>query len=378
MGHILTCVLLFVFRTDKVNADLKRSEELNNVQNHQALTRPEIQNNERNREPVRQPSLSRSDGKQKEAEKHRDHYTLQRDGERYLVKKDGVSYMLQKDGEKYILHKDGEQFLLRKNGEKYSLQKDEQCSVHRDVHKYGTLKAEEKLTVTPTEDQYAPVKDGHKLLPMKDAETFGVHTRPTHLKDGQKYVPVKEVRRQLSLRETDRSCMFGHNKYGTIHMVDKYGTVKEVKKYSTLREGGRYATLRDMDNYATFRDVDKYGFHRDRSAERAKISIKLQPVQAAAITAAVSASQQSQSKVVPLNGSVSEAGDQTDGSSSRLHFQTAAPTADTAPESDHSLSRSKSTQPLEHSGRSHRGRGDDDTIRLDLVCAFWEFIFDSV
>lgn len=329
---------------DKVNADTKTSEELNNQHNQRALTCPEIQNNQRNRDPARLPSCHR--GEERHGDRQPDCYTLHRDGDSLLVKKDGVSYMLQKDGDKYILHKDGEQFLLRKNGEKYSLQKDEPCAIHKN----STVKNHTR-TGSAAEDAYSQVKDGPKLLPVKDTPAYATHTLPAQHTEGHRYVPVKEVRRQLSLRETDRSTMFSNNKYGTIHVVDRYGTLKEVKKYATLRDGDRYATLRD---------VDMYGMHRDSSADRAKLSIQLQPTQTAAIAAAVSASRNNQS----INGS-SDAVDQPDGSSRLLH--TPAPPTDTVPALTlprTGLSRTHSMPPMEPWARPYRAKPDADTTSI--------------
>uniref|UniRef100_A0A3Q1CJN9 PH domain-containing protein n=1 Tax=Amphiprion ocellaris TaxID=80972 RepID=A0A3Q1CJN9_AMPOC len=373
-------------RLDKLKVDQRTPQELNNLLNHRVLTQPEIQNNERNREPVRQHSLSRADNKRQKEEKHnnqreREYYTLQRDGERYSLKKDGVSYMLQRDGEKYLLHKDGEKYLLRKDGEKYSLQKDgEVYAIHRDLEKYAVQKVDDKHTVPLTEEKYAPSKDGEKYLLTKDGEKYAlqkVGDRHTLQKEEQKYVPQKEVKRQLSLKETERygTMRVTENKYGTIHVVDKYGTLKEVKKYCTLREGNKYATLRDAEKYATVCDGDKYGFQRDPSTERSltKISsIKLQPAQAAAIAAAVSASRQSQAnfttqKPVQVNGSgsgpVEQRGDcspaEVDSSMTRVPVKSPDPVQ----EPGTGLSRTNSMQQLEHWVRTHRTRGLDDDTR---------------
>ncbi|XP_041820024.1 pleckstrin homology domain-containing family A member 5-like isoform X3 [Chelmon rostratus] len=372
-------------RLDKLKVDQRTPQELNNLLNHRALTRPEIQNNERNREPVRQHSLSRADDKrQKDVEKHNgqrecEYYTLQRDGERFSLKKDGMSYTVQKDGERYSLHKDGEKYLLRKDREKSFLQKDgEVCAIHKDLEKYTVQKVDEKYTVMQTEDKYAPSKDGEKYLLMKDGEKYAlqkVGDRHTLQKDGQKYVPQKEVKRQPSLKETDRYNTIREtgNKYGTIQVVDKYGTMKEVKKYSTLREGDKYATLGDVEKYATVRGRDKYAFQRDPSAERAlnKISsIKLQPAQAAAITAAVSASRQGQSNLnvqKQVNGSGSRLGEQTvDCSPPEVDISLAdGPGKPPAPVQDQErgLSRTNSMQQLEHWVRTQRTRGLDDDTR---------------
>ncbi|XP_068573253.1 pleckstrin homology domain-containing family A member 5-like isoform X4 [Cebidichthys violaceus] len=374
-----------VRRLDKLKVDQRTPQELNNLLNHRVLTRPEIQNNERNREPVRQHSLSRVDDKrQKDPEKHgqreREYYTLQRDGERYSLKKDGVRYMLQTDGERYLLHNDGEKYMLRKDGEKSLLQKDgEVYAIHKDLEKYAVQNVDGKCSVAPTEDKYAPTKDGEKYLLKKDGEKYALQKigeRHTLQKEGQKYVPQKEVRRQLSLKETERYGIMREmdNKYGTIQVVDKYGTLKAVKKYSTLREGDKYATLRDAGKYATVRG-EKYGFQRDPSAERSltKInSIKLQPAQAAAIAAAVSASRQGQANLnvqIPaqVNGSGSAVGEQTgecspgEMDSSQALGPGKSPASVQEPE--RGLSRTNSMQQLEHWVRTHRTRGQDDDSR---------------
>ncbi|XP_078099331.1 pleckstrin homology domain-containing family A member 5 isoform X3 [Sander vitreus] len=367
-----------VRRLDKLKVDQRTSQELNNFLNHRALTRPEIQNNERNREPVRQHSLSRVDDKrQKDLAKHncqREYYTLQRDGEKYSLKKDGVSYMLQKDGEGYMLRKDGEKSSLQKDGEV--------CALHRDLEKHAVQNKDEKCTVTPTEEKYAPSKDGEKYLLAKDGEKYALQKigdRHTLQKDGPKYVPQKQVKRQLSLKETERYGVMREmeNKYGTIQVLDRYGTLKEVRKYSTLREGDKYATLRDAGKYATIRGGDRYGFQRDPSAERSltKISsIKLQPAQAAAIAAAVSASRQGQASLIvqhpaQVNGSGSTAApaEQTgDCSPAEVDSSLAmGPGKSPAPvqEPEKGLSRTNSMQQLEHWVRTHRTRGQDDDTR---------------
>ncbi|XP_029016169.1 pleckstrin homology domain-containing family A member 5-like isoform X5 [Betta splendens] len=359
-----------VRRLDKLKVDQRTPQELNNLLNHRVLTKPEIQNNERNREPIRQHSLSRLDDKRKtNGQREREYYTLQREGERYSLKKDGVSYMLQKDGDKYLLHKDGEKYLLRKDGEKYSLQKDaEVLAIHRDLEQYALQKAEEKHTLTSTEEKYAPSKDGEKYLLTKDGEKYALQkVGDRHLlqKDGQKYVPQKEVKRALSLKETERyGAVREVDRYGTIQVVDKYGAVKEVKKYSTLREGSRYA--------------DRYSLHRDPSAERTLgriSSIKLQPAQAAAIAAAVSASRQGQAGLAvqkPAQLSVSSSGSgageptgdcgsvEVDSSLARVTVKSPAPVQ----EPDKGLSRTGSMQQLEHWVRAqNRTRGGDDDNR---------------
>ncbi|KAM6984773.1 pleckstrin homology domain-containing family A member 5 [Aplochiton taeniatus] len=402
-------------RLDKLKMDHLSPQEMKNVLNHRTLTRPEIQNNERNREPLRGHSLSRlDDRRQKDREKHNgqregERYTLQRDGDRYSLQKDGVSYTLQRDGERYLLHKDGERYALQKDGEKYSLHRDpEVYAIQKDLEKNAapTLgesytvaqKAGDNYTVTHTEEKYAPPKDGEKYLMTKDGEKYAlqkVGDRHTLHKEGQKYVLHKEVKRQLSLKETERYGMLreGEGKYGTLQKVDKYGTLQQVSKYSTLREGDRYGTLREGDKYATVRDGEKYGFQRDPSNERplTKInSIKLQPAQAAAIAAAVSASRQGQAglqKAPQVNGgSGAESGERTADSSPEDVVGTlgrAPGKAQAAPnqiqgqgqsqgqgqgqgqsqEPERGISRTNSMQQLEHWVRTQKTRGQDDDNR---------------
>ncbi|XP_008399451.1 pleckstrin homology domain-containing family A member 5 isoform X6 [Poecilia reticulata] len=363
-----------VKRLDKLNMDQQTPQQWNNLLNHTALTQPEIQNNERNREPVRQHSLSRADEKRlkdiekQNSQKEREYYTLQRDGEKYSLKKDGVSYMLQKDGDRYLLHKDGERYLLRKDGEKYSLQK--------DVENYAVQKVNNKYTVTPTEDKYGPSKDGEKFLLTKDGEKCAlqkVGDRHMFQKDGQIYVPQKEVKRQLLLKETERYSTMRDtgNKHGTIQIVDKYGNLKEVRKYSTLREGNKYAAVTNPEKYATIRAGEKYYFQRDPSSERPSNninSIKLQPAQAAAIAAAVTASRQNQANVnvqkpLQVNRPGEQPGDcgqiKAENTVARITLQSPAPVH----EPDFGIPSANSMQHLEPRVRVHRTRELDDDTR---------------
>ncbi|XP_076025296.1 pleckstrin homology domain-containing family A member 5-like isoform X2 [Genypterus blacodes] len=379
-------------RQNKLKPDHQTPQELNNLLNHRVLTRPEIQNNERNREPVHQRSISRTEAKwPKETEKHnnsqreqQEYYTLQKDGDRYSLKKDGVSYMLQKDGERYLLHKDGEKYLLRKDGEKYSLHKDvEVCGIHRDLEKYGVQKVEEKYAVTPTEEKQAPCKERERFLFGKEGEEQTLQRlgdRHTLQRDGQKYAQ-REVRRQLSLRETERYGVLREtdSRYGTLQVMDKYGTLREVRKYSTLRDGDKYATLREAGKYATLHDSDRYSFQREPSSERTltKISsIKLQPAQAAAIAAAVSASRQNQAnlsvqKAMQVNGSEPRTGEQHgERQPGELGGGPACSSVGGFPltpgqEGDRGLDlpRTKSIQHLEQRVRTHRSRGQEEDSR---------------
>uniref|UniRef100_A0A3Q2DM05 Pleckstrin homology domain containing, family A member 5 n=1 Tax=Cyprinodon variegatus TaxID=28743 RepID=A0A3Q2DM05_CYPVA len=365
--------LLPEHRLDKLNVDQQPPQQWNNLMNHAVRTQPELQNNERNREPVRQESLSRAD-RLKDAEKpnrqrEREYYTLQRDGEKYSLRKDGVSYMLQKDGERYVLHRDGERYLLRKDGEKYSL--------HKEVENYAVQKVNNRYTVTPTEEKYAPSKDGEKFLLTKDGERSAlqkVGDRHKLQDDGHSYVPQKEVKRQLSLRETERYGTWRDlgTKQSTVHMVDKYGNLKEVRKYSTLREGNRYAAVKDAEKYATIRAGERYGFQMNPSSERSvtKISsITLQPAQAAAIAAAVSASRHNQAGLstqnppqAPSSGSrpAEPPGDRGQSSTAAsLPLQAPAPVQ----EPDGGLAGSDRMQQLEARVRTQRSRELEDDTR---------------
>eukprot|EP00063_Salmo_salar_P033669 XP_014008504.1 PREDICTED: pleckstrin homology domain-containing family A member 5-like isoform X9 [Salmo salar] len=365
-------------RLDKLKVDRCCPQEVNNILNHnRVLTRPEIQNNERNLEP-RQPSITRSmdrtdgDRKHKDPEKHtlqreRERYTLQKDGERYSLQKDGVSYTLQRDGERYLLQKDGERYALQKDGERYSLQKDggERYSVPKDVQM----------------EKYAPQKDGEKYMLQKDGERYALQKegeRYTLQKDGQKYNLQKGVERQTSMTEKDRS-----DRYGTLDERQKYKTLREGSKCGTVRDGekhgtlDKYGTLREVDKYGTLREGNKYGFQRDGSAERplTKInSIKLQPAQAAAIAAAVTASRQVQvsQHMAPhqVNGSGERAGDHSPGEVVGTLGRGAGKAQDPpqnqthnqqAQEPEKSLTRTNSMRQLENWVRTQRTQEDDDT-----------------
>ncbi|XP_064794537.1 pleckstrin homology domain-containing family A member 5-like isoform X3 [Oncorhynchus masou masou] len=377
-------------RLDKLKVDRCCPQEVNNILNHnRVLTRPEIQNNERNLEP-RQPSITRSmdrtdgDRKHKDPEKQtlqreRERYTLQREGERYSLQKDGVSYTLQRDGERYLLQKDGERYALQKDGERYSLQKDggERYSVPKDVQM----------------EKYAPQKDGEKYLVQKDGERYALQKegeRYTLQKDGQKYnlqrgverqtsmTEKRGVERQTSMTEKDRS-----DRYGTLDERQKYKTLREGSKCGTLRDGekhgtlDKYGTLREVDKYGTLREGNKYGFQRDGSAERplTKInSIKLQPAQAAAIAAAVTASRQIQvsQHMAPhqVNGSGERVEDQSPGEvvgtlgrgAGKAHDPPQNQTQNQqAQEPEKSLTRTNSMMQLENWVRTQRTQEDDDT-----------------
>ncbi|CDQ87342.1 unnamed protein product [Oncorhynchus mykiss] len=128
------------------------------------------------------------------------------------------------------------------------------------------------------------------------------------------------------------------------------------RKHNTLqRERERYTLQRDGERYSLQKDG------RDGSAERplTKInSIKLQPAQAAAIAAAVTASRQvqvSQHMAPPqVNGSGERAGDHSPGEVTQNQQ---------AQEPEKSLTRTNSMRQLENWVRTQRTQEDDDTRR---------------
>ncbi|XP_077355276.1 pleckstrin homology domain-containing family A member 5-like isoform X14 [Festucalex cinctus] len=315
----LTCPQIDML--DKLKVDQPAPQELNNMLNKRIFNRPELQNNERNRAPARQHSLSRTDEKRaKDADKvhggiERDYRTLQKDGGRYCLKQDCVSYMLQKDGEKYLLHKDGERY-----------------SIYRDSDKCSLQKVDDKYRATPTDE-----KVGDKCFLSKDDDAFLL--QKMGVKETPKYVPQREVRRQLSLKETQ-------SKYGTLQIVDKYNTLKDVRKYSTLREGDKYATLRDLEKYATLCHGDKRRFQQD-ALQAAAMSASRQGLAAALALP----------KPAQVNGSV--AVDRTSDCSVTAEKQSQARVAATpGPEPDRGVSTANSVQQLEHMTR--RTRTEDD------------------
>ncbi|KAG7277628.1 hypothetical protein CRUP_025313, partial [Coryphaenoides rupestris] len=330
-------------------------------------------------------------------------------------------YTLQRDGERYVLHKGGERYALRKDAAGFSLQKAGPAPMtpgaegegeevrhaihHSELESYAAQKVDDKYTMAPPpqtapppEEKYAPLRDGEKYLLAKDGEKYalqrvgGCHT----LQGGTPTTrgPQREVRRQLSLREPgDRyGTMLGGvhgGGGGGVHVVDRYGALKEVKKYATLREGDRYvpaaAGHRQADKYATLRDVggERYGFPRDPAAPDRPLtkinSLKLQPAQAAAITAAISASRQSQAAHGPapqVNGpeptTPGEPGDLR--SPAELEGRMEAEERGLTPEEAgvRGLSRTSSMQQLEHWVRTHnsnsRGPEEEGRRRYPGTC----------
>ncbi|XP_035384172.1 pleckstrin homology domain-containing family A member 5 isoform X3 [Electrophorus electricus] len=289
-------------RLEKVKADLRSPQEMNNMLNHRVLTRPEIQNNERNRESLRQ-----EDRKQKQVEKqsstHRkmlqkdsEKHLLQKDGEKCVLQKDGDRHMLQKDAEKYVLQKDGERFGLQKDGEKYLLQKDRQ--------RYTINKDGEKCTLQ---------KDSEKYVLQKDSEQY-LH------REGSQTMPKERPKAALP---------------------------RKAEKPGLQREG------------------DRYGFQKEGTVEQplTKInSIKLQPAQAAAIATAISTARQlpkeGQQQVAQVNGSGERS--PVDVTSTLSHRPSLQPQH---MEPDKSLGRTNSVQRLEQWARIQHSRGQDDDTK---------------
>uniref|UniRef100_A0A8C2FEZ8 Pleckstrin homology domain containing, family A member 5 n=1 Tax=Cyprinus carpio TaxID=7962 RepID=A0A8C2FEZ8_CYPCA len=304
-------------RLEKVKVDSRSPQEMNNMLNHRVLTRPEIQNNERNRETLRQ-----EEKKQKAVDKQKEkdsRVSVQKDGERYTLQRDGDNYTLHSDAQRLALQKDGDRYMLQKDVEKYVLQKDgEKYAVHKDGEKYLLQ------------------KDGQKYTLHKDGDKF------TLQREGEKYGPPKDGEKILQ-----RETRYPH---GDKHMQQK----DPEKPVPPPREG------------------EKYGFQKEGAVERplTKInSIKLQPAQAAAIAAAVSASKQLQSaagsrqyKPAQVNGSGERGGDRSPGDmSNTMPQRTSVPPQPAEPE--RTLSRTNSMQQLEQWVRTHRTRAPDDDTR---------------
>uniref|UniRef100_A0A673MWD5 Pleckstrin homology domain-containing family A member 5-like n=1 Tax=Sinocyclocheilus rhinocerous TaxID=307959 RepID=A0A673MWD5_9TELE len=133
-------------------------------------------------------------------------------------------------------------------------------------------------------------------------------------------------------------------------------------------------TLRQEEKKQKEKDgrAEKYGFQKEGTVERplTKInSIKLQPAQAAAISASVSSSRQLQSasgsgqyKPPQVNGSGERGGDRSPGDMSNTMPQRMTVPPQPA-EPERTLSRSDSMQQLEQWVRTHRTRAPDDDTR---------------
>nr|XP_055046210.1 pleckstrin homology domain-containing family A member 5 isoform X23 [Misgurnus anguillicaudatus] len=313
-----------VRRLDKMKVEPRGHHEMNNMLNHRVLTRPEIQNNERNRDTLRQDEkkqvpLEKQPCIQKEKESkgsvHNDgeRHVLQRDSENYALQIDAQRLPMQTDEDRYMPQKDVEQYVFQKDGEKYA------------VHKEG--------------DKYLLQKDGQKYTVHKEGDKY------TLLRDGDSYVPPNESEKILQ-------------KDGRHHLA-------------LQQEGDKHTHPKDREKpIPPPREGDKYGFQKEGTLERplTKInSIKLQPAQAAAIAAAVSASRQHQSGSVPykppqVNGSWERGGDRSPADvTNALPPRTPVPPQPVEPE--RTLSRTNSMQQLEHWVRTQRTRGPDDDTR---------------
>uniref|UniRef100_A0A671K566 Pleckstrin homology domain-containing family A member 5-like n=1 Tax=Sinocyclocheilus anshuiensis TaxID=1608454 RepID=A0A671K566_9TELE len=131
-------------------------------------------------------------------------------------------------------------------------------------------------------------------------------------------------------------------------------------------------TLRQEEKKQKEKDGRKYGFQKEGAVERplTKInSIKLQPAQAAAISAAISSSRQLQSaagssqyKPPQVNGSGERGGDRSPGDMSNTMPQRMMVLPQPA-EPERTLSRTDSMQQLEQWVRTHRTRAPDDDTR---------------
>uniref|UniRef100_A0A673MVQ4 Pleckstrin homology domain-containing family A member 5-like n=1 Tax=Sinocyclocheilus rhinocerous TaxID=307959 RepID=A0A673MVQ4_9TELE len=298
-------------RLEKVKIDSCSTLEMNNMLNHRVLTRPEIQNNERNRETLRQ-----EEKKQKEKDGR---VSVQKDGERYTLQRDADNYALHKDAQRLALQKDGDRCMLQKDAEKYVLQKDgEKYAVHKDGEKYLLQKDGQKYTLHKDGDKYSLQREGEKYAPPKDGEK----------------ISQKDARYPL---------------------------------------GDRHKQQKDPEKpIPPLREAEKYGFQKEGTVERplTKInSIKLQPAQAAAISASVSSSRQLQSasgsgqyKPPQVNGSGERGGDRSPGDMSNTMPQRMTVPPQPA-EPERTLSRSDSMQQLEQWVRTHRTRAPDDDTR---------------
>uniref|UniRef100_A0A8C7HHN9 Pleckstrin homology domain containing, family A member 5 n=1 Tax=Oncorhynchus kisutch TaxID=8019 RepID=A0A8C7HHN9_ONCKI len=172
-------------------------------------------------------------------------------------------------------------------------------------------------------------------------------------------VHTEPIRRWVNPDRTEVNNILNHNRVLTRPEIQNnernLESRQEVDKYGTLREG------------------NKYGFQRDGSAERplTKInSIKLQPAQAAAIAAAVTASRQVQvsQHMAPhqVNGSGERVGDQSPGEvvgtlgrgAGKAHDP---PQNQRAQEPEKSLTRTNSMRQLENWVRTQRTQEDEDT-----------------
>uniref|UniRef100_A0A673VX73 Pleckstrin homology domain containing, family A member 5 n=1 Tax=Salmo trutta TaxID=8032 RepID=A0A673VX73_SALTR len=177
-------------------------------------------------------------------------------------------------------------------------------------------------------------------------------------------VHTEPIRRWVNPDRTEVNNILNHNRVLTRPEIQNNERNREPRQPSLT-----------LDKYGTLREGNKYGFQRDGSAERplTKInSIKLQPAQAAAIAAAVTASRQvqvSQHMAPPqVNGSGERAGDHSPGEVVGTLGRGAGKAQDPpqnqnqqAPEPEKSLTRTNSMRQLENWVRTQRTQEDDDT-----------------
>ncbi|XP_028811480.1 pleckstrin homology domain-containing family A member 5-like isoform X23 [Denticeps clupeoides] len=368
-------------RLDKLKTEHHGPQEMNNILNHRALTQPEIQNNERNHEAMRledrkqRALLEKPGGHRCVPQKDGDRYAPQRDGDKHALKIDNEHCGLAKDHKKYGLAKEVEKYGLVKDGEKYGLVKDgDKYGLVKEVEKYGLVKDGEKYGLVKDGEKYGLVKDGGKYGLVKDGDKYGL------IKDGEKYGLVKDGEKYGLIKDGEKyGLVKDGEKYGLIKDGEKYGLVKDGEKYALVKEGDRHTLkkegerhshlTKEREKHAAQKDLERYGerygFQKDGGTEQplTKInSIKLQPAQAAAIAAAVSASRQmqaAQQRPPLLNGPGEPAGERSPVDAGVAGGQ--PPPLTQEPEKN--LQRTGSTQQLEQWVRIQRTRGLDDETR---------------
>uniref|UniRef100_A0A674EQ73 Pleckstrin homology domain containing, family A member 5 n=1 Tax=Salmo trutta TaxID=8032 RepID=A0A674EQ73_SALTR len=184
-------------------------------------------------------------------------------------------------------------------------------------------------------------------------------------------VHTEPIRRWVNPDRTEVNNILNHNRVLTRPEIQNNERNLEPRQPSIT-----------LDKYGTLREGNKYGFQRDGSAERplTKInSIKLQPAQAAAIAAAVTASRQVQvsQHMAPhqVNGSGERAGDHSPGEVVGTLGRGAGKAQDPpqnqthnqqAQEPEKSLTRTNSMRQLENWVRTQRTQEDDDTRRYGV------------
>lgn len=245
--------------------------------------------------------------------------------------------------------------------DKKQKQLEKQPSIHRDKDRTSSLKDSEKVSHQKDHnDKYVLQKDGDRYMLQKDVEKPGLQ------KDGEKFA-----------LQTD-SERFTVQKDGDKYLLQKDGQRFTLQKDILQKDGGRPAQKekekpilqKDPEKVGLQREGEKFGFQKELGVERplTKInSIKLQPVQAAAIAAAVSSSRQLQGgglahyRAAQLNGS----GERSPGDAAGTQ-RTVVQSPPAEPE--RTLSRTDSMQQLEQWVRMHRTRGQDEDTRRYGSC----------